>query len=168
MKVPKTLDEFMGQALAFEREAAQRYTEFADAMETHNNLEVAKLFRTMAEYETKHAKQIMAAMGWAKAPALPPGGWPSFEGPETVPFDEVHYLMQPWHALQLALAAEQRAEAFFGELARSTDSVSVRAAALELQAEEREHVELVKAWIAKMPAPDRDWAHDPDPPRYID
>jgi rubrerythrin len=168
VKPPKTLDEFMAQALAFEREAAQRYTEFADAMETHNNLEVAKLFRTMAEYETKHAKQIMAAMGWAKAPALPAGGWPSFEGPETVPFDEVHYLMQPWHALQLALAAEQRAEAFFGELARTTDSVSVRAAALELQAEEREHVELVKAWIAKMPAPDRDWAHDPDPPRYID
>jgi rubrerythrin len=168
VKAPQTLDELMAQALAFEREAAQRYTEFADAMETHNNPEAAQLFRTMAQYEAKHAAQIMNAMGWQAAPAVPPAGWPSFEGPETVPFDEVHYLMQPWHALQLALAAEQRAEAFFGELARATDNAAVRAAALELQAEEREHVELVKAWIAKIPAPDRDWADDPDPPRYSD
>jgi rubrerythrin len=80
----------------------------------------------------------------------------------------VHYLMRPWHALQLALAAEQRAEAFFGQLARATTSESVRRAALELQAEEQEHVALVRAWIAKLPEPEGDWATDPDPPRYTD
>ena len=36
---------------------------------------------------------------------------------------------------------------------------------LELEAE---HVELVKAWMAKVPQPSGDWQDDPDPPRYLD
>ena len=124
-----------------EMEAGQRYAEFADAMEMHNNLEVAALFRKMADIEGKHAAQIMAEMGWKEPPPMPPGKatWEGFEAPETTPGDEVHYLMQPWHALQLAL-----------------------------QNEEREHVELVKAWLKKVPKPDSDWAVDPDPPSYTD
>lgn len=167
---PRTLEVFMAMAYAMEREAVARYTEFADAMEVHNNREVAAMFRTMAQYEGKHAEQIMAEMGWKEAPPPPTGGfaWPGLEAPETAPIDEVHYLMQPWHALQLALAAEQRAEKFFGELAQATTSESVRRAALELQAEEQEHVELVRAWLQKVPVPDGDWANDPDPPRYDD
>ena len=166
----RSLADFMAQALAMEREAVERYTEFADAMEMHNNREVAAMFRTMANYESKHAEQIMGEMGWKEDPEPPAGGfgWPDLEAPETVPIDEVHYLMQPWHALQLALAAEQRAEVFFGRLAKATTSESVRRAALELQAEEQEHVELVRTWLAKVPTPDGDWANDPDPPRYTD
>ena len=144
---PRTLEEFMTQALAMEVEAGQRYTEFADAMETHNNREVAALFRKMADIEGKHAKQIMAEMGWTTMPAPRPGtaSWTGFEAPETTPGDEVHYLMQPYHALELALANEERAERFFAELARAATTASVRKAARELQAEEREHVELVRA-----------------------
>ena len=168
--VPPTLDAFMAQALAMELEAVERYTDFADTMETHNNLEVGSMFRTMAGYESKHAQQIMQDMGWTHAPALPPGSnaWSGFDAPEAAPIDSVHYLMQPWHALQLALAAEQRAEAFFGALAAAATTDAVRQAALQLQAEEAEHVELVKAWMKKVPQPDRDWENDPDPPRYID
>lgn len=167
---PRTLEEFMVQAYAMECEAVERYTEFADAMETHNNREVAAMFRTMAGYEAKHAEQILAEMGWKTAPARPAGGlhWGDFEAPETVPIESVHYLMQPWHALQLALAAEQRAEAFFKSLADAATDESVRRAARELQAEEAEHVELVKAWMAKVPTPDGNWQDDPDPPRYND
>ncbi len=166
----RTLVEFMAQALVMELEAVQRYSDFADAMETHNNTEVATLFRSMAQYEGKHAEQIMAEMGWTPdtAPAADPFAWPEREAPETVPIDEVHYLMRPWHALKLALAAEQRAEAFFGALVQATTSESVRRAALELQAEEKEHVALVQAWLDKLPLPERDWATDPDPPRYSD
>lgn len=167
---PRTLDEFMVYALAIERDAVERYTVFADAMETHNNREVAEMFRTMAGYEAKHAEQIKAQMGWTKDPEMPAGGlnWPGYESPEAAPIDEVHYLMRPWHALQLALAAEQRAEAFFRELARVAKVDSVREAALELQAEEAEHVELVQAWMAKVPKPDKNWSNDPDPPSYSD
>jgi rubrerythrin len=168
VKTPHTIEEFMAQALVMEREAAQRYNDLADAMEVHNNREVAQMFRTMAGYEAKHAEQIMAEMNWVEVPGVPSGAWPAMEPPESVPSDEVHYLMHPWHALKLALAAEERAEAFFAELARVATDESVRRAALELQAEETEHVELVKAWLAKVPQPEGDWAVDPDPPRYID
>lgn len=167
-KGPRTLGELMTHALTMEIEAAQRYAELADAMETHNNREVATLFRKMAHIESQHAAQIMAAMAWKEAPtpgALP---WEGFEAPETTPGDEVHYLMQPYHALQLALVNEQRAERFFGHLARVATLESVRKTARQMQAEEREHVALVRAWLKKTPKPDRYWAHDPDPARYTD
>jgi rubrerythrin len=167
---PRTLAEFMTQALVMEMEAAQRYADFADAMEMHNNLEVAALFRRMADIEGKHAQQIMTEMGWTSTPAPLPASvrWEGFEAPETTPIDEVHYLMQPYHALELALANEQRAERFFAQLAREATTASVRKAARELQQEEREHVELVRAWMKKVPKPDADWANDPDPPSYTD
>ena len=168
MKTPQSLDEFMAQALTMEREAAQRYAEIADAMEMHNNREVAQLFRTMAGYEAKHAETIMAEMNWVEAPGVPPGAWPAMESPEMIPSDAVHYLMHPCHALELALAAEQRAEAFFAELERSASNENVRRAAAELRAEESEHVAMVRQWMAKVPRPAADWAHDPDPPRYTD
>jgi rubrerythrin len=167
-KGPRTLGELMTHALTMETDAAQRYAELADAMDTHNNREVAKLFRKMAHIESQHAAQIMAAMAWKEAPtpgALP---WEGFEAPETTPGDEVHYLMQPYHALQLALVNEQRAERFFAHLARVATVESVRKAARQMQAEEREHVALVRAWLKKTPKPDRYWAHDPDPARYTD
>ncbi len=169
MSAPQNLEEFMALALAMEREAAERYAEFADTMDTHNNREVAAMFRTMAGYENKHAQQIMAQMGWKEPPAMRATlSWPSFEAPETVSLDDVHYLMQPWHALKLALAAEERAERFFAELARVATSDSMRRAALELKAEEAEHVALVRQWMERVPQPDRNWAEDPDPPRYSD
>jgi rubrerythrin len=169
-KAPRSLADFMAHAWAMEIEAAERYSDFADAMETHNNREVAAMFRTMAGYENKHAEQILAEMGWSGEAPTPAGGyrWHGFEAPESAPIDEVHYLMQPWHALQLALAAEERAARFFASLAAAATTDAVRRAAQELEAEEREHVELVKAWIRKVPPPDRDWARDPDPPRYTD
>jgi rubrerythrin len=170
VKGPQTLVELMAQALAMEMDAAQRYADFADAMETHNNREVAALFRKMADIESKHAEQIMTAMEWTEPPAPASGKpcWEGFEVPETTPGDEVHYLMQPYHALRLALVNEQRAERFFARLVRTATVESVRKAARELQAEEREHVAFVKAWMKKVPKPDRYWANDPDPARYTD
>jgi rubrerythrin len=103
-------------------------------------------------------------------PALRPGKpeWDDFEAPETTPGDEIHYLMQPYHVLQLALINEQRAERFFARLVREATHESVRKAARELQAEEAEHVALVKAWMKKVPRPDKNWANDPDPASATD
>lgn len=167
---PQTIEQLMAQVLAMEREAVTRYTELAKMMETHNNLEVARLFRQMAGYEGHHVAQILADMGWSgeAVAARAAGVWSAAEGPESVPIDEMHYLMHPWHALQLALAAEQRAVDFFDALARSAPTEAMRHAAEEMRAEEVEHVALVQAWLAKVPAPDVDWADDPDPPHYID
>lgn len=167
---PQTLEALMAQALVMEREAVARYTELAEMMETHNNLEVAALFRKMAEYEGHHVAQIQADMGWAddSIAARQAGAWAGPESPESVPVDEMHYLMHPWHALQLALAAEQRAVAFFEGLVQRATTDTVRRAAEEMRDEEVEHVELVRSWLEKVPQPEESWADDPDPPRYID
>jgi rubrerythrin len=123
----------------------------------------------MATVEGKHASQIMAEMGWHEAPVSAWGlAWQGSEAAETIHHDELHYLMQPWHALKLALAAEQRAESFFAHLAASAVAEPVRAAARELLEEEREHVALIQAWLSKVPEPDHNWEDDPDPPRIDD
>ena len=165
---PRTLAELMAVALEMESEAAQRYAEFADAMETHNNLEVAALFRKMANIETGHAQAIMSEMGWREPPPSRGFGATVFEGPETPRLEDVHYLMQPYHALSIALACEERAERFYAQLASTVDVESVREAARVLQGEEREHVELIRAWMSKVEKPAGDWFVDPDPPRYTD
>ena len=168
MPVP-TLEDFMSRAYAMELEATERYAQFAEQLDTHNNREVAQLFRKLAQIEGLHAKRILGEMGWPELPALPPAfAWDGAEAPETAPFDALHYLMQPYHALELALANEERAERFFARLARAATTASVRKAARELEAEEREHVDLVREWMKRVPRPDEDWAHDPDPPRYTD
>jgi len=167
---PQTLESFMAHAYQMEIEASQRYAELADAMEMHNNREVTELFRKMATIEGKHAAQIMAQRGWTEPPEIPagPAPWGGFEAPETAPVDDVHYLMQPWHALEIALASEERAEHFFARLADVASIAEIREAAIGLRDEEREHVALVKQWMQKVAKPDRDWALDPDPPRYTD
>jgi rubrerythrin len=167
---PQTIEQLMAQALAMEREAVTRYGELAEMMEMHNNLEVAALFRQMAGYEGHHVEHILRDMGWSadRAPVPHASAWSTPEAPESVPYDEMHYLMHPWHALQLARAAEQRAVEFFDALARAAAGDDIRRAAEQMRAEEVEHVALIDAWLAKVAPPTADWAVDPDPPRYED
>jgi len=167
---PASIATLMTYALWLELDAVERYRELADAMEMHNNRDVSELFRKMAAIEGKHADKIMKQMAWTKVPPLPPGPspWPGFESPETVAHEEVHYLMQPWHALSLALKGEERAHRFFARLAGEATAPAVKRAATEMADEEREHVELVRSWMTKVPRPDDDWREDPDPPRYTD
>jgi rubrerythrin len=160
--------DFMAQAIAMEQEAAQRYEEFADAMETHNNREVAAIFRKLANIESRHADELLAEMGWSELPIVPRIAFEGFEGAETAPIDAVHYLMTPWHVLQVALAAEERAVRFFGRLLEIATDPAVRRAATEMLGEEREHVDLVRAWLDRVEKPAESWAVDPDPPRYTD
>ena len=91
-----------------------------------------------------------------------------FTAPESGDMSDLHYLMQPHHALTIAHHNEQRAEQFFLMLAKKAPAAGVRRAALEMAAEETEHVRLIAEWIKRTPAPDRDWAFDPDPPVLSD
>lgn len=167
---PESIPALMTWALWLELDAVERYRELADAMEMHNNREVGALFRKMESIERKHAESIMQSMAWTSPPPRPrgPAPWPGFEAPENVAHEDVHYLMQPWHALTLAMKGEERAVRFFTALARESRIPAVQAAAREMASEEQEHVDLVRAWLAKVPPPDESWRDDPDPPRYLD
>ena len=163
---PGRYADFMARAYTMELEATERYAQFADQLETHNNPEVARLFRKLAEIEALHAKNILREMKWPSVPALPPAyAWTGDEGPETAPFDSLHYLMQPWHALRIALGCELEAQKYYDGIAASGAPKAVRAAARTMAAEEAEHVELIRAWMKRVPRPSADWQEDPDPPR---
>jgi len=154
-----------------EVEAAERYASFADAMDQHNNREVAELFRKLARIEQLHADQLLEESRSKRPPVLPFDGirWDGGrEGPETAAPEELHYRMQPYHALQIALACEKRANKFFSEFASKTADTKVRKAAREMAAEEAEHVRLIEDWLKRTPPPDKDWEHDPDPPFVSD
>ncbi len=164
MPVP-TLEDFMSRAYAMELEATERYAQFAEQMDAHNNREVASLFRKLAEIEGLHAKRIVEEMGWPSVPVLPPAfAWESPEGPETAPFDALHYLMQPYHALEIALRCELQAVKYFDGVAAADVPQRVREAAKEMAEDEREHVALIKEWMKKVPPPAPGWDDDLDPP----
>lgn len=161
--------EFMSRAYAIEIEAVERYQQFAEQMEQHNNREVAQLFRKLADIEGLHAKHILAETGWPSLPAMPvPHAGSLEEGPETAPFESLHYLMKPYHALEIALRCELEAVKYFEDIATSTRSARVRVAASEMAADEREHVTLIRDWLKRVPQPGPGWDEDPDPPRVHD
>jgi rubrerythrin len=166
----RTIRELMAHAHALEVEASERYAEFAEAMEAHNNPAVGELFRKLARIEHRHAEQILEEMGWTKPPAPPSTGyrWEGLEGPETGDFTALHYLMQPYHALVIALHNERRAAKFFQGLAASATTDKVRREAEAMAAEEAEHVRLIEEWMKRTPEPEAGWDDDPDPPRHVD
>jgi rubrerythrin len=167
--VPHTAGEFMAQACALEAEAAERYAELAELMRAHHNAEVAELFSKLARIEGLHRDKILIRMGWTAPPDPDAFRWQTPEGPETPDFGDLHYLMTPWHALRLAEHNERRAAEFFERLVGQAGLPDdVRAAAAESAAEEREHVQLILAWLARVPEPDIGWDEDADPPVAVD
>ena len=167
-KPPRTVEEFMAFAWAMEVEAADRYAELAEQMDTHHNREVSELFARLARIEGKHRDQIAARMGWTSPPDSAVFRWETPEGPETTDYGELHYLMQPWHALKLAEHNERRAVEFFERFAAARVPAAVQAAAREMAEEEREHVRLVQEWLARVPPPEPGWDEDLDPPAVAD
>ena len=167
-KLPRTVEEFMAHAYAMEVEASDRYAELADLMSTHHNRAVSELFAKLARIEGKHRDQIAAQMGWQRPPAAVAFRWQTPEGPETTDYGELHYLMQPYHALKLAEHNEQRAVEFFERFAAARVPADVATAASEMADEEREHVRLIREWLAKVPLPEPGWDEDMDPPAVAD
>jgi len=158
-------EEFMSRAYTMELEAIERYGQFAEQLDTHNNREVASLFRKLSQIEALHAQRILEEMRWPSMPALPAAyAWEGLEAPETAPFDSLHYLMQPYHALQIALLCESQAQQYYEGIAASRAPRRVRTAAAEMAEEEREHVRLIRAWLSKVPKPPEGWDQDQDPP----
>jgi len=74
--------DFMAQAYTMELDATERYAQFAEQLDTHNNREVAEMFRKLSKIEALHAKRILEEMGWPSMPALPVAfAWEGGEGP---------------------------------------------------------------------------------------
>ena len=150
-----------------ETDAVERYRLLADQMESHNNPDLVKVFRDLTRAEQIHADEIRRLAGdidlTRRSDALG-SVWQKDESPEEVDLAAAHYLMTPWHALQLALAGEKRALAFFTSIVETAKDAKVKEMAAELVEEEAEHVNLVYRLLRKYPKPADSWSQDGDPP----
>jgi len=166
-----SLADLLAIAYRIEADAVDRYTLLADQMETHNNPELMKVFRDLARAEGIHAEEIHRLAGdidlTGRANSLR-CTWPEGESPEEVDLGAAHYLMTPWHALQLSLAGEKRALAFFTSIVETAKDAKVKETAAELVEEEAEHVNLVYRLLRKYPRPADSWSRDGDPPSAQD
>ncbi|MHA1537088.1 MAG: ferritin-like domain-containing protein [Alphaproteobacteria bacterium] len=163
-----SLMDLLARAYAIECEAVFRYTDLADQMEVHNNLELAKLFRKMAGIEEKHAEKIKERAGGDELPHISPlaAQIPGAPAPESVASEDMHYMMTPHHAIKLALAGEQQAAVFYEEMAKLAADAPTRAFAEEMAIEEHEHVKMAEDLLAQYPEPEEGWDEDDDPPEY--
>jgi len=161
-----TLADLFGIAYQIEIDAVERYKMLAEQMETHNNPEMVNVFRDLARAEGIHAEEIRRQAGPIDvvAHARRVGRWSKGESPEEVDLGAAHYMMTPWHALQMALVGEERALAFFTHIVDTAKDPKVKQMAAEFVEEEAEHVNLVHRLLRKYPAPSESWPHDPDPP----
>jgi rubrerythrin len=162
--------DLLAQALALETEASERYAELAEQMRTHNNSDVAEFFDEMSRIEKLHMNNVLALAQSFDIPDISSAAfrWTQPEGPETTDLGNVHYLMTPHHALQLALHNEKLAHVFFAEIAAGAADADVVLLASEMAEEEQEHVALMEKWLGRYPAPSDDWSDDPDPPAARD
>jgi rubrerythrin len=137
-------------AIAIEREAAERYDELAGRMQEQGNAAAAALFRLLGGLETQHLEALQRRSAGLR---LPPLGsdhtWLDSEVPETSAHDAIVPGMTQHHALEIALQGEKRARAFFEQAARVCDDPDARALALEMAAEEAQHVTLVERMLAR-------------------
>lgn len=161
-----SLGAFLLHALTLEEEAVECLLEVADMMEVHNNTELQQLFESLASFGVKHAAEIQTLCEGHELPALKPWEfeWPDGESPEQADTGNLHYLMSPRQALELALNSESRAQAYYQDIAENADSESIRTLAAEFAEEEAEHVKLLRNELAKCHEVGRDQAQDLDPP----
>lgn len=167
LKAPiNTLGEFFAHAITLEYESVDRYQELADSMETHNNMEIAKLFRKLAHFGEIHAHEVESHAKGMQLPQIPPWDykWSHPEGPESGGHEDAHYLMNTRQALEMALHNEERGRDFYAEVAATSGDEAVRKLAEEFTVEEQEHVDILKKWLVNLIDPDAAPMEDPDPP----
>ena len=149
----QTVEEFYAHALAIEREASERYAEFSEWFGTRN-AEVAQLCRRLEALERDHFQELATACSALELPdiAVDEYRWRETHSPEA-PGREIAYgVTSPRQLLEIALGAEQSAQAFFIWVARTAPQRAVRELAAVMAAEEGEHVTWVREALEKLPA----------------
>lgn len=155
-----TAAALFAHAIAMEREAAERYRDFATRMSDLGNDEVAGIFAALARLEAGHLEVLTRQ---ASGMALPEVGaaqhaWLDSGVPVAGARELVFRMMTPRDAILVALSAERRAQAFFLRMQRLAPTAALHILAQEMAAEESDHVALLERVLARIPDPTLDWS----------
>ena len=147
------LARFLAHSMELESEAGERYGELADAMETHRNLAVADFFRRMENEAAHHLDEVAQLAGDTPLPRLTAWefDWPDAEPPETASYEAVHYRMSLRQAVELALANEQAAEAYYRDYAAASSDQQTIRVATRFAEEESGHAAELKRMLGELP-----------------
>jgi rubrerythrin len=151
------VDDFYAHACAMEREAAERYGEFADYFADHGEPRVAALCRALAVLEDAHRQRLRLRAGGEEPQLLAEDRWLDAGAPETAAHEFVLRVANPRQMLEIALAAERRATDYFDRVAHASPDPAVRRLASVMATEELEHVHWVEEALARAVDADIDW-----------
>ena len=146
----ETVEQFLAYAVQLEREAADRFGQLADAMDSSGNAEVGKLFARLAEYSRMHMADAQERSGFREIPDMAPGDfvWPDQESPEAAAIWAADPMIGPDEALETALEAEMAGLNYYDRILKTSQDPEILAFAKEFVAEESAHVAELKRWIA--------------------
>ena len=151
---------------AMESEAADRYQDLADQMEVHNNPEVAELFRKLSALSDQLKADYLNSGEGMELPQVAPWDY-RFECIEllrTDNMDDIHYLMTPYHVVELALRCKKRQVEFLMNLSKTRDEEGITPVAQDFMQQQAKHISVLEQWLIEYPEPDKDWHEDHDPP----
>jgi rubrerythrin len=145
----QSVEEFLAYACNLEREAAERFGQLADAMDSCGNRETGKLFRRLSDYSRLHLREAQARSGFRDIPKMKPGDfeWPEVESPETAAIWAADPLIGRDQALEIALDAETAGFHFYKAILETTDDPEIKALAREFVEEESGHVAELQKWV---------------------
>jgi rubrerythrin len=146
-----SLMDALDLAKLIEMEAQQRYQMFASQLGRTGGYDAGAFFATMAENEAKHGRELEARRKalFGDAPArLTLDDLFDVEAPD---MGEPRRGMSTVQAFEVGLAAEKKAHDFYDMALPGITNPEVEALFTELRDEETEHVEMLRAAMAKLP-----------------
>lgn len=146
----ETVEVFLAHTIRLEQEAARRFEQLADAMETNGNAEVGRLFKRLGGFSRMHLAEASARAGFREVPDLGDNQfeWPDIESPETAAIWAADPFISREQALEVALEAESAGLAFYQNVLDTTEDPEIRRFAKEFVAEESQHVAELQNWLA--------------------
>lgn len=141
-----SVERFYAHAIAIERQAAERYTEFISYFGDRGEDVLAGLCRNLAELEREHLGQLLRASAHLQLPAIASNEfqWLESGSPEAAAREFFYHVANPRQLLEVALHAEMCACDFFEWVARTTGDAQVRSLARVMASEESQHVQWVR------------------------
>jgi rubrerythrin len=150
-----TLHDALDLAILVDEEAEERYEELADQLEVHHTQEAAAFLHRMSSEERRQAAELRRRREQLFPDAGRKVSRPVLWDVKTPGYDEVHVFMTLREAMQVALGAEEKAEAFLEAALHEVRDAEVAALFRQLRAEEARLRERVERDLAALP---------PDPP----
>lgn len=144
----RTVEDLFAIATAMEHEAACRYGELAERLDRLGEASLAALFRRLEQEEGGHEDGLGA---WAGRQGFTPSPTLDFQWdlPEIATEEDFaeaggDYLATPWRVLAMAVRNEERAFAFYINVAAKAPDAEVRRYAEAMAREELNHVALLR------------------------